>query len=174
MGSKQKLQAKRISKMIQADDGISTSDLVLAGIGVLSKAAQKHKRKKFRYATKAGRRAVELDISALDRLIDSRVEVGSAAGEPMICYRPHGGGWFDVEVAGTVVERVHGEADSATRVGELLEAFVGAESGDRHETGAAHSGGGWYDIVVHGVPVEKVRGREPAEDRLAAIEKLNV
>lgn len=174
MSNKQKLQAKKISKMIQADDGISTSDLVLAGIGVLSKAAHKDKRKKFQHATKAGRRAVELDISALDRLIDSRVEVGSAAGEPMICYRSHGGGWYDIAVADTVVERVHGEADSATRVGELLEAFAGAESGDGQQTGAAHAGGGWYDIVVNGVPVEKVRGREPAEDRMAAIEKLNV
>ncbi len=164
---------KRIEKILRDGDGIVIDDIVLAGVGTLAKAAKKDRQKTFTKAVERGHRAIELDVEALNSLV---FPVGESrrASEPVISYSPHGGGWFRIEINGTVVERVKGEEASAARAGELLESYAALSGKTNPEkTGVIPTGGGWYEIVVSGVPVDKVQGRDLADQRLAEIEGLN-
>lgn len=171
MGAKKK--RKQIKKIMTKGDGVTWDELVLAGIGTLAKAAKKGKKKSFDKAVDRGIKTLELDIPELEQMVYT--DSGGAA-EPVISYSPHGGGWYNIEVDGVIVERIKGEEESANRAGELLEAFAGLDPDDQEstETGLIHTGGGWYDLMVNGVPIEKIRGEEAANERFADIEALNV
>lgn len=166
MGKKKK-QRKKITKWIEADDGIEFDDLVYAGLGVLAASAKKGKKRKFKKARKRGRKLVAREIGALTQML-------APDEEPLISYTHHGGGWFGVEVDGFVVDRIQGEEEAAIRAGELLEAYAALDLADRDpdRTGLYDNGGGWYGIYVNGVPIDNVQGREEAELRFEEIESL--
>ncbi len=90
---------------------------------------------------------------------------------PVIAYRPTAGGWYDIEIEGTVVETIQGEEGAAKRAGDLLAAFAALEpeEQERMHTGIVDHGGGWYLVSIAGVPVDRVRGKETAEERFAEV-----
>ena len=172
MGAKKrKKQAKRIKKIIRKSS-VDWDDIVLAGLGTLSRAAKKDKRKLFTNAVKRGIDVVEMEIPAVDRIIYEEHDKPVEGSDPVISYSPHGGGWFNVEIDGQVVERVKGEEESAARAGELLEAFAALDPEEQADrtSGIFHTGGGWYTLKINGVPVDKVRGEDKASDRMSDVE----
>lgn len=164
MGKKK--QAKKVTKWIEKDDGITFDDIVYAGLGVLEKAAKKGKKKRFKKAMSRGEDLATAGIESLDRLLAPEVE------EPVISYAHSGGGWFTVDIGGVIVDTVQGEEAAASRAGELLEEYAALDADQQDPTryGIYESGGGWYEIVVHGVPVARVQGQEAAEERFAELE----
>lgn len=172
MGAKKK--RKKMEKIMAKGDGVTWDELVLAGIGTLAKASKKGKKKSFNRAVDRGIKTLELNIPDLDEMVYA--DEGGSNAEPVISYSPHGGGWYNIDVDGVIVERIKGEEDAANRAGELLEAFAGLDPDDQlsTETGLVHTGNGWYDLKVNGVPIDKIRGEEEANERYAQIEALNV
>lgn len=167
MGKKK--QAKRVSKWIEKDDGVTFDDLVYAGLGVLGKSAAKGKKKRFKKAVTRGEALATAGIDSLDRLLAPEIE------DPVISYAHSGGGWFTVDIGGVIVDTVQGEEAAASRAGELLEGYAALDSDkqDPARYGIYDSGGGWYEIVVHGVPVARIQGQESAEEFFAGLESAS-
>lgn len=168
MGKKKK-QRKKITKWVEAEGGIEFDDLVYAGVGVLAKAARKGKKKAFKKAKERGEEVASLEIEALDQLL------GLDEQEPVVSYSHNGGGWYDIDIDGFVVDRVQGEREAATRAGELLEAYAAHESDERdfERTGIYEVGGGWYEVFAVGVPLGRLQGKEEADARFEEISSLN-
>lgn len=171
MGKKSKKRRQKVAKRIDnwlEESGLTEEELVLAGLGVMARAVEKQQRKLFDKAMRTGRKIADLGLEHLG---------AGAAGvqplaNPVIAYRPHGGGWYAVEVDDVLVDRVQGEEAAAARAAELFQAYASldAEQQASRTTAMVHAGGGWYDVLVKGVPVDKVRGRVAAEERFAEIQ----
>ena len=166
---KRKQLLKRIEKTIDKGDGVSYDDLAVVGLGVLVDSAKDKKSKRFWKTHKRGTKAAAMGFPVIDSIFAMEEETDLV--EPVISYRHQGGGWYDIEVGGSVVDRVQGETDAAERAGELLEQAAAMDGAI--EDGVSHSGGGWYELVVGGVPVERVQGQEAAETAMERIESLN-
>ena len=165
---KKKRQRKKIKKWILTDQGVSFDDIIHAGVSVLSDAAASGKKKKFKKAVKKGQGVVARDLPGLTELLYPEDD------EPVIAYSHSGGGWYEVDVHGYVVDKVQGEEAAASRAGELLEQFASIEANEvSGDTGVKHTGGGWYQVLVHGVPVDTVQGEDAATERYEEIKALN-
>jgi len=174
VGKKKKL-AKRVSKMLKKDDGITQEDVWNAGLGVLADSATAGKSKIFNKARKRGIALAGLGIDGLSAVRDRLVLEGDDShADPSISYQAHGGGWYNLTVDGIIVDRIQGEVAAAERASELLESFTAQETAKRAVTrsGIFHNGGGWYEIVTNGVPIHLIKGKEAAEEKSAEIAKL--
>lgn len=178
MGKKKK-KTRKLAKKVDAairDKGISRADIMHAGLGVLASAVEKGKKKRFRNARLQGRALAKVGTPVTTEIVSEASQDDTTTRDgPVIGYRPNGGGWYDVEVGSTVVARVQGEEEAASRAGQLLERFAGLDASDQASgpTGVREQGGGWYTIQVEGVPLERVRGRDAAEEAIAKIAALN-
>ena len=165
---KKKRQRKKIEKWVSSEDPVTFDDIVHAGVAALGEAAGSGKKKKFRKAVERGQKIAGLDLPGLTELLYPEDE------EPVIAYSHSGGGWYEVDVHGYVVDKVQGEEAAASRAGELLEQYASLEANEvSADTGVKHTGGGWYQILVHGVPVDTVQGEEAAAQRYEEIKALN-
>lgn len=167
MGKKKKQQRKIASKVDAwiAEGDLTEHELVLAGLGLMSKAVEQSKKKAFKKALKSGQRLLEIGLPSLES------DNGTTNDDAVVSYAPRGGGWFGVAIDGVVVDSVQGEEAAAARAAEIFAAYAALSSDEqeRRDRRIEHAGGGWYDIVCQGVPVERIRGRERAESRFEEI-----
>ncbi|NND03348.1 MAG: hypothetical protein HKN91_11230 [Acidimicrobiia bacterium] len=172
---KRKKLAKKVDSAI-SKRGIDVDDLMYAGLGVLADAEKKGKKKPFRNAVADGKKVAAFERKATTGLLEHATSVPEAApSNPVISYRPNGGGWYDVEIGDFTVDRMQGEDGAAKRAGQLLATFAGLPPEDQNNdlTGVNSEGGGWYTVHVEGIPIQKVRGREEAQSVLDGIMALN-
>ncbi len=169
MGKKSKKRRQKVARKIDSwleESELTEEELMLAGLGVMARAVEKKQRKLFDRAMRTGRKIADLGLEQLSS------DQEQPDPSPVIAYRPHGGGWYAVEIDDVLVERVHGEEAAAARAAQLFQAYASLDADEqaKRTTAMVHTGGGWYDVIVNGVPVEKVRGREAAEERFAEIQ----
>lgn len=176
MGKKERKKlARRVDGAI-TQRGISVEDLIYAGLGSLAKAEKKGKKKVFTRLGELGQKVVAIGMPATVELIETAQPVPSESyRNPMIAYRPNGGGWYNVEVGDHVVATVQGEEEAAQRAGRLLAEFAALdlEEQEGRVTGIRDQGGGWYTVQVEGVPLDRVRGRAAAERMLEDVMTLD-
>lgn len=166
--SKKKKHNRKIAKQIDkwsAKHSWDLDEVLLAGFGALTAAADKGKKKRFTKLVDRGRRYANLDVALL---ADDLGEAHShEASDPVISYSPRGGGWYSVQIDDVEVDRVQGEETAAERAGSLLESFAGLDPDPQgtRSTSLTHAGGGWYEVIVRGVPVARLRGKEQAHEQ---------
>lgn len=164
-----KKTAKKAEKWVDSGK-VTLPDVVLAGLGVVAKAADGSK-KTLRKTVTRGEELLDRDRDSLTELYALAVSTTPIDAGPVIAYAPAGGGWYDVTINEVPVTRVRGEVAAAEKAGSLFARYAQLDPDDQssRQTAVVKRGGGWYDVVVEGVPIDRVRGEEEAQERLEQI-----